>query len=86
MNLMMQYQTGPSYADNAEGMACARAAARLACAVDGCPAGVWVRDGWLAVSTVAPDIDDDDARDADGWMLTVVEHDGWSELPESMGA
>lgn len=80
---MMQYQTGPNYADNAEGMRVARAAARLAVDVDGCPAGIWYRAGWLAVSTVAPD-GDDDAREADGWALTVVEHDGWSELPESL--
>lgn len=81
---MMQYQTGPNYADTDEGMRLARAAARLAASVDGCPAGIWYRSGWLAVSTVAPDGEDEDIRELSGWALTVVEHDGWSELPESM--
>lgn len=82
MNLMTQFQTGPSYADTDEGFRLARAAASLAASVDGCTCGIWCRDGWLAISTVAPDGDEADMREASGWMLTAVEHDGWSELSE----
>lgn len=69
---MMQYQTGPSYADNDEGMRLALAEADLASRVDECPAAIWARSGWLAVSTVAPDAEDYDTREMDGWVLVGV--------------
>lgn len=68
---MMQYQTGPNYADNAEGMRRATLEADCASHDNACPAGIWARDGWLAVSAVAPG-DDNDDREADGWSLVAI--------------
>lgn len=69
---MMKYQTGPNYADNDEGMRRAKMEADCASHDNDCPAGIWARDGWLAVSAIAPDGEDEDARESEGWALVAV--------------
>lgn len=78
---MMQHQVGPNYVAGASRVASdiAMCHARALANASASPVGIWHRDGWLAVSDVAPDIDDNDTRDADGWSVWAVVDPDWVE-------
>ena len=67
-NIMMPFQSGPSYADRFTAYDCAQDLADA----NETPVGVWERDGWFFVSEVAPDGDDDDPRVMAGFEMIAV--------------
>lgn len=65
---MILGQVGPAYARRSDAYceACDHADKTKT------PCGVWSRDGWHIASEIAPDMDDADTREADGWVMTAV--------------